>query len=80
MGREANIVNACKRLADITTRKVLMAAAALASLTALISVYNLCFIWFHQPQMPESVSSNIAGVTVKQCAPGIWVTPPCLVM
>jgi cyclic lactone autoinducer peptide len=45
----------CKNIADITVRKVLLAAAGLASLTAMISVYNLCFFWFHQPQMPESV-------------------------
>ena len=44
-----------KRFANITTRKVLLAAAALASLTALVSTTNLCFIWFHQPQMPECV-------------------------
>lgn len=44
-----------RRFADITTRKVLIAAAALASLVALVSTTNLCFIWFHQPEMPESV-------------------------
>jgi cyclic lactone autoinducer peptide len=44
-----------KRFADISLRKVLAAAAALASLTALASTTNLCYIWFHQPQMPESV-------------------------
>lgn len=44
-----------KTFAEITTRKVLLAVAALASLTALVSTTNLCFIWFHQPKMPESV-------------------------
>jgi len=44
-----------KNLADITTRKVLMAAAGLASLTAMVSAFGLCFFWFNQPRMPESV-------------------------
>jgi cyclic lactone autoinducer peptide len=44
-----------KALSDITTTKVLMAAAALASLTAIVSNYGLCVIWFNQPKMPESV-------------------------
>ena len=44
-----------KHLADISTRKVLMAAAALASLTALVSNFGLCFIWLNQPKMPENV-------------------------
>ena len=44
-----------KRLADITTRKVLMAAAVLASLTAAVSAAHNCYFWFHQPKMPESV-------------------------
>lgn len=46
---------AIKHITDITIRKILMAAAALAALTALVSASNMCFIWFHQPQMPESV-------------------------
>jgi cyclic lactone autoinducer peptide len=46
---------ACKHIADITVQKVLLATAALASLTAMVSTTNLCFIWFHQPKMPESV-------------------------
>jgi cyclic lactone autoinducer peptide len=44
-----------KKFADITTRNILSAAAALASLTALVSTFGLCFIWFNQPEMPESV-------------------------
>ncbi len=48
-------MTAIKRFAEITTRKVLMAAAVLASLTALVSTTNICYIWFHQPRMPESV-------------------------
>jgi len=48
-------MTAIKRFANITTRKVIMAAAALALLTALVSTTHLCFIWFHQPRMPESV-------------------------
>jgi cyclic lactone autoinducer peptide len=55
IGEEASKVSKCKRIADITVRKVLLAAAALASLTALASVYHMCFFWFHQPQMPDSV-------------------------
>ena len=44
-----------KHAVNITTQKVLLAAAALASLMALVSTTNMCFFWFHQPQMPESV-------------------------
>jgi cyclic lactone autoinducer peptide len=44
-----------RHIADISTRKVLAAAAALAAMTALVSNFGLCFIWLNQPKMPESV-------------------------
>ena len=44
-----------KRIIDVTNLKLLGAVAALASLLAIANQFNLCFIWFHQPVMPEAV-------------------------
>lgn len=44
-----------KNAIHVTNLKLLGAIAALASLMALVSQYHLCFVWFHQPVMPESV-------------------------
>ena len=48
-------MTAVKKITEVTVQNILLAAAALASLTALASTSNLCFLWFHQPKMPESV-------------------------
>ena len=48
-------MTAIKQITSVTIRKVLLAAATLASLTALVSTTNMCFFWFNQPKMPESV-------------------------
>ena len=44
-----------KVLTDITTNKILAALATLAALTAAVSIYPLCFVWFYQPKMPMSM-------------------------
>jgi len=44
-----------KKFRDVTVKQILVVAASLASVVALMSTTNLCFLWFNQPKMPESV-------------------------
>ena len=40
---------------EVTGMKMLGAVAALASLMAIVSQLGLCFVWFHQPKVPDAV-------------------------
>ena len=44
-----------KKFFEVTNLKLLGAVAAFASLLAIANQFSLCFIWFHQPVVPDAV-------------------------
>ena len=44
-----------KKAMEATNLKLLGAVAALAALLAIVSQFSLCFVWFHQPVVPDAV-------------------------